>query len=273
MRGLVTWPGVTFTKDHAFHLDVPADAQLTRTWLLFWDRIVVPWTGLIEVEWGEDIDCLIAKGAIEERRIPGSPGSTSEVMKDGRLWLFETMEAQEPGAWAVGTGSFEDEISIDHKVRGLRVSLVNALPVPDQEVPLDDILAFRSVAQDEREALMSHLDELYLSIANEPDRPLAERYAISKLARGARDILRRTEEQKFPYRLANLTADFNLLGASLAASTSIALGASWPQIVGNSVLAGASITVGRTLGLIATRPAPTPFKYIVSYSKDVFRPE
>jgi hypothetical protein len=273
MRGLVVWPSLIFDGGFDFHLEEPADPQMVRFWLLFWDRISVPWTGLIGIHWGEDIDYLIQKGAISEYKIPATPGPMKRAIKDGRYWLFEKMEAEAPGAWAIGTASDNDDYVACEDGRGLRVQLAGALPVPTQDVPLDEILFFKERTRDERAALMAHIDEIYLSAVEHPDRPLAEMVAVSRVAADARDFLRLCNEQRFRYRLADLTADFNLVGAGLAASASIGLGFGWPQIVGNTILAGASLTIGRTVGILKAKPSSSPYRYIIGYSKEVFRPE
>jgi hypothetical protein len=249
------------------------DPQTLRVWLLLWDQVVSAWSPAYGPRLGDDFKYLVQKGLVIKERVPWRAAPSDIVAREGRHWLYEKLENEAPGAWAIGAGNEEDSSSLGSSGRGLRVQLIRALPVPHQDVALDDILDFRIKCRDEHAALMFHIDEVYLDVVSQPDRPLAELNSIGRLAADSRNILRRVEEAGFAYRLANLAADFNLINASIATSASIGLGLGWPQIVGNSILAGASLTVGRALGLLKSKQSNTPYQYIVSYTHELFRPE
>lgn len=269
MRGLIVWPGLIFDGESG-HLEEPADQQQIRAWLLFWDRLALPWTGYIGVEWGSDVDYLIKRRIAKERNVPIHAGTKGVDLRESRFWLFEKLEEEGQGTWAIGTSSETDDATSTLPGRGLRVKLCNAVPVPNVDVPIDEVLSFKRKSRDEHLALMGHLDEAYLSVMSDPDRPVSEQVAFEKLAADLRSILRRTEEHGFTYRLMDIAADFNLVAAGVAASLSAGLGQHWSNIVGNSVLAGASVSIGKTVGIVKSTPSASPFRYVTSYNQKLF---
>lgn len=277
-RGLIiSRPMKVVAKDRRvdFGDEPPVDPQLLRCWLLYWDKLLVGWPDMISPSLGQDCDFLLGSGKLEFHLIPTNGDMCGLVVKARQEALAEC-EAREPGCWAVATGpgTWEqlDEENSDG-MRALQMKLVQALPVPAQDVPLDEILAFADRRKDERDAILAIIDEVYLSVLQAPDRPLAENAAIARLARGARDQIDVAMESRLPFRLMDIAADFNLAAGVLAGAGSVAFGASWPAIVGNSLVAGASLTIGQVLGLTNPKRHPTAYRYIVSYHNELFRPE
>jgi hypothetical protein len=252
---------------------VPVDLQELRTWLLYWDKLVIPNISRFPLGRSAELDYLRHVGFYSEQPIEHPGGEVRNMFVDARHQVFEFFERREPGVWAIASPFAEDSLLVGTPDRALRVRLNSMLPVPDQEVPLEDIMFFRERRAAERQSLMSHLDEAYLSILASPDRPLAEHTAFERVATSARDQLRAVGEASFSFRLLDLASDFNLLPAAMVAIGSVAAGATWPFIVGNSLLAGGSISVGKTIGLLNSKTEQTPYRYVTSYHNEVFRPE
>lgn len=272
MRGIIVMPGVSVSLPQTVTLvSDDADLQLLRGWLLYWDEIAYPEPGsAFLVELGDEFDYLEGLSIFRRHRVEIPMSELAVATIEARSKAFEELEEKAPGSWALASGPGAWDGPEDREGRALQVKLVNALPIPNVDVPLDDILSFRDKRRDQREALMSHINETYQSVLDAPDRPLAEHDALERLARSAREQLDVVEEAKFPFRLADLASDFNLFAGALAATGTIAMGAAWPAVVGNGLLAGASVTIENVLGLKNRKSTPTPFQYVVSYNKDVF---
>jgi len=60
--------------------------------------------------------------------------------------FYRKLDQSEPGVWSLGTG--KNSISFPEREmeegRGVLVRLYEAIPVPDKDVPLQDILEFRT---------------------------------------------------------------------------------------------------------------------------------
>lgn len=274
MRGIVTLPsGVNVVAQGSLRMSTEHDPQQLRVWLLYWDKIVAANASGIKVGRSPDFDFLERVGAYTIREVPHSGGELSQIFLDIRARVFDELEVAAPGRWAVASanGMWDGEEADER--RALRVHLMKALPVPDQTVPLEEIILFREKRRDEHDALMASIDDVYQSVIAAPDRPLAEHAAIEKLAAEARSQLDIIAESKFSYRLCDIAADFNLSAAALAATGSLALGGAWPVVVGNSLLAGGTVTIGKVAGLLNPKKAHTPYRYVTSYHSELFRPE
>ncbi|WP_421581147.1 DUF6236 family protein [Shinella sp. M31] len=271
MRGIIVMPGVSVRLPKGVTLGGGADPQLLRAWLLYWDEIVYPEPGsAFYVGLGDDIDYLESLSVFRRHRIDIAHGEVVAATIAARTRTFEQLEQAAPGAWALASGPGAWDGPEQQDARALQVNMVNALPIPNIDVPLDDILAFRVKRRDQREALMSHINDTYQSVLRAPDRPLAEHDALERLARSAREQLEVVQEAGFSFRLGDIASDFNLAAAAVAGTGSLSLGASWPAAIGNSLLAGASVTIGTVFGLKNRKSAPTPFQYVVSYHNEIF---
>lgn len=271
MRGLIVTPQIKILGRQGVEFGGSTDPNLVRFWCLFWDKLAYPQSSFVMNALGSEISYLESQAIFQRHRVQSPNGDGAQMMIYTRAKTFEELEEASPGCWAVASGIGAWEGPEPEKGRALRFELVNALPVPDKEVPIDDILEFRQRRRDECDALMAHIDECYLSVTVSPDKPLAQHIAFEKVARGAREQLEVTSEAGFAHRLCSLAADFNLVAAGIAATGSFALGASMSTIVGNSVLAGASVTVSNIIGAANPKKNPSPFKYFTSYGKEVFR--
>lgn len=271
MRGLIVTPQIKVLGRQSVQFGGSTDPSLVRFWCLFWDKLAYPQSSFVMNELGSELSYLESQAVFKRHRVQSPNGDGAQMMIYTRAKTFEELEEASPGCWAVASGIGAWEGPEPEKGRALRFELVNALPVPDKEVPIDDILEFRQRRKDECEALMACIDECYLSVIASPEKPIAQHLAFEKIARGIREQLEVTSEAGFAHRLYSLAADFNLAAAGIAATGSFALGASMSAIVGNSVLAGASISVSNIIGAVNPKKNLSPFRYLTSYGNEVFR--
>jgi hypothetical protein len=85
--------------------------------------------------------------------------------------------------------------------RGVLVSLHRALPVPDKDVPLQDILEFRTKRSDELIALRRHLEEIYGRIVSAGDSDLALKTELERLQQAINDYTKVFHERRFKFRM------------------------------------------------------------------------
>ncbi|AVH44029.1 DUF6236 family protein [Agrobacterium tumefaciens] len=271
MRGIIITPQIVVSAPETIVLGGTTDPNLVRFWCLFWDQLAYPDQRFFGSDLGGDLDYLESQGVFRRHRVDVKGGNGLQIMVRARTKTFEELEQASPGSWAAASGVGAWEGPELESGRGLRVELVNALPVPDKDVPLDEILKFRERRKDECEALMAYIDECYLSVVASPEKPIAQHLAFEKIARGIREQLEVTTEAGFAHRLYSLAADFNLFAAGVAATGSFAFGASMSTIVGNTILAGASVSVSNILGAVNPKRSSSPFRYLTSYGNEVFR--
>ena len=269
MRGIIILPGITLGEPQAFSFGA-LDLQKLRSWVLLWDKIAVPNQNLMVISGDPELDYLEASGVLSRYPVQLTSGEGTAILKDARGQVFEILEAEEPGSWSWHADEAETDQPSETAGRSLRIRLSSALAIPDQDVPLEDVLAFRERRKAEREALHSCIDEVYLSVIASPDRPLAEHVALGKLVSGARDHFEVVRESGFRFRLADIAADFNLVTAGAVAAGLVALGATWPLVVGNSLLAGSTVTVGKIAGLATGKKGNSPYRYLSQIHEEVF---
>ena len=275
MRGIVVVPYLILDHPHGGLVGVGGETNLQqlRTWLMIWDRLARPTNSNIMVEAGPNFEYLESTGVLTTYHIrDNSGGSLSNIVQYDRTALYDHLNRESPGSWAIDTYPEEGD-DVTGTAEALRVRLASAVPIPNQDVPLEDILRFRERREAERAALLFYIDQLYLDVLAAPDRPVGEQAALKKLTIGAKDLLDAVHDAKFPYRLASIAADFNLVGAGAVALVTAGLGQTLPSIVGNSLLAGSTVTISKVLGLFNSAIPNSPFRYVTQYSSEVFGPE
>ncbi|MCI9864961.1 hypothetical protein RHIZ_03265 [Rhizobium skierniewicense] len=271
MRGIIVMPRVSVRLPNDLSYSGDVDLNLVRLWVLFWDKIATPTTIMVR-SLGPEFEFLGSRDIHSYDRATQLKSTELAARTiEARSMTFKKLEVASPGSWSLGSGVGAWDGPETEEGRGLRIELVKALPVPEKDVPLEDILEFRERRRDEREAVMNYIDECYLSVTASPDKPLAAHNALEKLSRAAREQLEVTKESSIPHRLYDLAADFNLVAAGVAATGSIALGATWPVIVGNSILAGGSVTIKNILATPNPVKGNNAFRYVARYHDEVFR--
>lgn len=184
---------------------------------------------------------------------------------------FEALEAREPAQWIValseGSASPFDRSNL---VDSFRIRLHNALPLPDREVPLDDVLGFKARRRSELLALRHYIDEISLDVAANPDTPLAERLALNKFNVALADWSQAMREPNWKKIIANFSLDASLLPGMMAAGTTLATGA--------TLLAAAAVGLSTTIGELSltysrkskSGQAGKPFQYLTSVEQYLY---
>ncbi|MBO9589552.1 DUF6236 family protein [Devosia sp.] len=258
------------------------DPKNIRNWALYWDKIDHPIGGFDRSSNAEE-QFLISAGVMQRTLANESYLTTDKAephnggMFDSVLDTFRKLEASQPGIWAIGRTALPatpwDHVDPPRALeneemgRGLQIRLLSAIPVPDVDVPLEDVLAFKDRRSAELQALRAHMDDLYLSVLESPDRPLAENAAVASVAQSANEIMR--AQTAFSWKLMDLSGSFNLVSAAagFAAAQQMGLGV-LPSLA--AALATASVEIGPTFGLKERGDSTSAFEYVARFNNELF---
>jgi Family of unknown function (DUF6236) len=269
-RGIVVSQPTRFLANGHVSFGGDLDRQELRTYLLFWDSLDYPDNNVINVEASPDVEFLRKAGVLQRTRVTFEVGDTSSLWR-ARLATFRMLDEREPGQWSLASGprSISFEATDLEQDRGVLVKLVRAVPVPDRDVPLNDILEFRTKRRDELLALRHHLEDVYQKIIAAGDGALALNTEIERLRSAIADHLKAGKEWPLTFRLADLRGDLNVVPGVLAALRAFEAGFGPLGILAAGVGA-AILEVKAGPSLRRRAPSATPFEYISSYHDVLF---
>ncbi len=296
-RGLVISCPITLKAVSIYIKSGALDPQELRFALLFWDKLDFPFNPIFPIGLEGDAQFLASEGILRRtnvqdpgsgdmagdaqflastvtlRRITVGPGVVDmrpQAITQAHVDAYRFLDKQEPGVWSLGTGenaiSFPDDDIEDG--RGALIRLYQAIPVPDKDVPFQDILEFRSKRSAELLALRHHLEAIYQRIVAAGDGALALNTEIGALEQAIADHIKASKESKMSFRNMSFDASLNVPVGVVAGLTALTVELTLVQ----SLLAGvgAAFGFGPGISLKSRTTAPTPFQYISSYHEKVF---
>jgi hypothetical protein len=216
---------------------------------------------------------LIDTGVLKRTRVPvAGSGSLEDGFRLAHIHAFTELDRREPGMWSLATG--ERSISfLDSELqqgRGALVRLHRAIPVPDKDVHLQDILEFKQSRQPELLKLRHHLEAIYNRVISAVDGSLALHSETEALNVALSEYIGSTRGFRITWRLASMEASVNVSGAAAAALTAFQAGL--PATDAALVGAAASLAIKSGFGFRRTTPTKTPFQYVSSYHNELFPP-
>jgi hypothetical protein len=249
------------------------DQQELRFSLLFWDKLHAPRNNFLLLG-DQTADFLESAGILQQpiTRINFTSGiiNPGEIVISSHLNAYRALDQAEPGVWSLGAG--RNSVSFPERDleagRGILVRLYEAIPVPDKEVPLQDILEFKEKRQDELLALRYHLDSIYQRIVTAGDGELSLQSEIDALERAIVDYLKVAKGTSFSFINTSFAASLNVptaVAAGLAAFTT-----GFDTVPALLAGAAAGIAFGPSASLKDHKTNQTPFRYISSFHKRVF---
>jgi Family of unknown function (DUF6236) len=270
-RGLVISVPV-MADQNQFRVFAQLDEQELRFSLLFWDKLDLPQNNLVRTS-DPNADFLESVGVLKQTFCPVQLSGIikpAETYVQAHLAAYRSLDKAEPGVWSLGTG--KNSVSFPEREleqgRGILVRLYEAIPVPDKDVPLQDVLEFRAKYRDELLALRFYLEAIYQRILNAGDGELALDSEVEALEKAIVDYLRVAKAVKIPFVNASFEANLNALAGINAGLLTYQTGLG----IVASVLAGAAagFGVGPAVALKGHKATQTPFRYISSFHKRVF---
>jgi hypothetical protein len=127
----------------------------------------------------------------------------------------------------------------------IRVDLINALPVPDANVPIPDIIEFKERRRDELLNLHQCLDETYQEILSSPDPSLANKSAVERLKRSIAEVESVCSEKWKKITKFDFSAELNLQGRDILKGAAVGS-------VFDFLNQGFTIPLGMVIGALAT---------------------
>lgn len=213
-RGIVVTPRFTVSGTSLqFPGLVGIEPDDLRFYLLYWDRIDYPNNNVIHIASSLDDQFLVDAEIMTRTNIAISVSGGMEA-----LYVFAQLEAlrelntREPGQWSLAqtSNAFYLPLSESTETRSIEVELFSVLPVPTEDVALEDILRFKEERHDELLRLRIAMDELYLDVDRANDIPRAKNAAILKLEETLEDLNRVANESWTTRLLPNMRVEFSL---------------------------------------------------------------
>jgi hypothetical protein len=272
-RGLViSCPVEISGRSMAFRSGPVLDPQELRFSLLFWDKLDFPINYVVGIGPDAETQFLQSAGLLNRTMTQViSGGDVVSSFVQAHIGAFRALDQREPGVWSLSTGknaiSFaDDDMELD---KGVLVSLYRAIPVPDKDVPLEDILEFRARRRDELITLRHHLEDIYQRVISAGDGELALNTEIERLERAIDDHIKAARGSGLKFRLVDFDANLNLTPAVTATAVAYAASQSIPlSLLTGLGAASLSLKVGPSLK--RHEATSTPFKYVSSYHRELF---
>ncbi len=172
------------------------DPQDVRKYLLYWDEIDYPTNNALSVGLSDDLSFLQNCGILRRTHvtIQGSFLLDGKVMIAAQEHVFKENEKNEKGKWSLAQLSDTQFYTQTTPEVGIEFELANCLPVPQGDVPLNDILEFKQKRESELLALRIYLNDLYQSIIIARDIPRAKNAALDKLELALKDLNKAMDE-------------------------------------------------------------------------------
>ena len=211
-----------------------------RRYLLYWDKIDYPYSNafpLLKAAEADGYELLKSEGIVIESNIFVRDDGVIEYNEDSIKIddYFESYEEFETSdeflekeairsllaqsgslefnsrrfsdmRWSIGSSGpgliYPEDQSETAKIA--EVELENMLPVPSEDVPIEDILDYKLKRKDDLDRLWRTLDELYLEVANNADPGRAKNMVTGKLKSAIVDVQKTLKEEEIDYSLSSV---------------------------------------------------------------------
>lgn len=278
-RGLIVSPPIEIEGESILIKKSSLDPQELRFSLLFWDKLVWPASRFMYIESSPDEIFLETTGILTRPEFAIGLDVAQSVAA-AQVQAFLDLDSKEPGVWSLAQG--ENSLLLKDAVlqagNGISVELHRAIPVPDKDVPLNDILEFRRKRHPELTALRSELDSFVsaINLSSNIEGELAAQVAKVDLA--CADALRIGREWQFPVRLSNIKASLDLRPFTSVAAvvvgwqTGLMYGMPISSAAASAAISGvaASFKIGGDFGVQSLRPRQGPYRYVSQFHKEIF---
>lgn len=252
------------------------DPQDLRFSLFFWDRLCWPKPAFDLMPTFHEASFLEEAGVLD-RPTYLHLGNRAKSMIKTYLTAFEDYEKSQPGMWAFGTGlnSIKTQTELFIEEQGTAIELQRSIPIPTEDVPLEEILEFRQRRRDELLLFRSYIENLATEINSSSDSVDALKKAQRNIDEACKNLMIVTREWRAPIYLANFSSNFNLDLKKAATSAYAAwLSLSEMGLPETTSIIGAGITglqsqisIKSDIKFRSFKKATSPFKYAYSISK------
>lgn len=255
------------------------DMQEIRKYLLYWDEIDYPVVKNAVFELSDNLAFLQNSGVLKRTEVilQRPIAIDRDFFIAAQEQAFKKNEALEKGSWSLAQFTDSQYYTSTGEEVGIEFELTNCLPVPQVDVPFNDILEFKQKRNDELLRLRNYLDELYQDIIVKGDIPRAKNAALDKIELALKDIDKTMDESGITKIITNLkgtiAGDFTgIAGTGFTAWVGHSeIGFSSPlaaAAAGSAAMTGAAFLVKSMLTPKNTG-SKNPLTYINSIKKDL----
>lgn len=210
-RGIIITPNYKVLDGGGLQLAGGVEAVNLRKYLLFWDKIDYPVNNMIHVDGGSDINFLIQEGFATSTEIRFQ---RMEAHENGLLFLasqmaaFEQNNRAEDKEWSIAQPTERLIVPNEYSKRQgcLEFELYEAVQIPTADVPLQDVVEFKTRRNAELLALRDSMDSIVDQIMSSQDIPKRKNKALNKLHRDLNNFNRVMKETKFQRVKRSLTS-------------------------------------------------------------------
>ncbi len=288
-RGILLSAPIVFNGKVILAKSSSVDPAELRRATLFWDRLVWPDSKIISLGSNADETLLEAEGLLTRPRPmqyndAAGVGNMSAIMRitnshnttigaepakyfaQQHVDEFIALERREPGQWTMSQGADSFLMTNSNFVegRGQLVRLARAIPLPDPNYPLQDLLEFKRKRSDEIVALNHELDKFFVQIADSKDADFEMERLLRVVDKQCADMIKVAKESKGKFYIGDLSFSLSLdsleaAGNRIVAWEAAGLVATGLPLVGG-VLGGAASLVSFSRGIgarnLVTRSSP-----------------
>lgn len=242
---------------------------------MYWDLIDYPDNNLISIGASPDIEFLISSGVATRTRVQfgGMINSgNGEFFIVAQKAVFDRYEKENPGCWSIAQVSQQPFFPDSKPKTSIEYELLNNLPVPEYDVPLNEILEFKAKRKDELTSFRIYIDELYQSIINAGDIPRAKNTAILKIEKALSDVDRTLDESAVKRTITSLKG---YIAGDFTGVAGIGIGmAGLSSMIGLTPLNAGMMGVGIAFAVKAVlspsaKAGTNPLTYISSIKKGI----
>lgn len=222
LRGVVASPALINITFNGFTMERSISAEEIRYYALYWDRVVIPGSNLVYVGIPEE-EILIETGVIERPRVgfSGTWGGADlgHSFAIAQAKVAEQLISSEGDVdWALHQmgSSLALPTTFQMQQRNLKFDLINSLPVPSGDIPIEDVLEFKERRKDELALLHKTLDDMYIELLANPVPDFATTKAVRELKASISALNQVSNERWKTTKKYDFSAQLNLDGGKIA---------------------------------------------------------
>lgn len=250
---------------------------------LLWDRLVWPSSRAIHLPGGPEEDFLKSVGILSRPECTVD-GDVARGFVQQQITVFNDLDRQEPGLWSLAQGVDSLLVHGGQLVEGgnAQLHLNRAIIVPNEDVPLAEVLEFKNKRDAELQAMRTEIDTLVAAVERSdcPDEEL--RTHMSAIDRACADAIRVGNEWSFPVRLTDFKIDYKFRPlATLGGALTGVLGGQVANLTATqavlSSVAGAALATSSILELSwkgyewqGLKPRQGPYRYVYEFHNELF---
>ena len=215
-RGIIANAIKHYKTDLGSHITDQISPEDVRSFLLYWDKIIIPANNAIYVG-VPDEDILIEQGYIERPMSKIDYATFDLSMIDACLQsqlavAKQYQENDKKTDWVMH--QFSEQLNLAdseiHKNRSLRLSLAKLLPVPTKDASITDVIEFKERRKGLFNAFHEKMDHVYLEALKCPDQSLGFYNARKELEEILLELERLSSEKWSLLKRISWSSTFNL---------------------------------------------------------------